>query len=89
MKKMDKTGQLQDLSRGAIAVLVFILIVSIGALILSQVQTTQVNNSIAFNTTGQGLTAIGLFGSFTSVIVLVVVAAVILSLIAVAFRSFA
>ena len=86
---MKKKGQLQDLSRGAIAVLVFILIVSIGALILSQVQTTQTNNSIAFNTTAQGLSAIGLFGSFTSVIVLVVVAAVILALIAVAFRAFA
>lgn len=89
MSKTNKKGQLQDLSRGAIAVLVFILIVSIGALILSQVQDTQTNGSIAFNTTGQGLTAIGLFGSFTSVIVLVVVAAVILALIAVAFRSFA
>ena len=91
MKKMNKTGQygLQNLSAAAIGVLVFILVVSIGSLILSQVQTTQTNNSIAFNTTQDGLTGIALFGDFTSVIVLVVIAAVILALIAVAFRAFA
>jgi hypothetical protein len=89
--KMNKRGQssLQNLSAAAIGVLVFILIVSIGALILSQVQSTQTNNSIAFNTTSLGLQGIALFGSFTSVIVLVVIAAVILALIAVAFRTFA
>ena len=91
MRKMNKTGQygLQNLSAAAIGVLVFILVVSIGSLILSQVQTTQTNNSIAFNTTQDGLTGIALFGDFTSVIVLVVIAAVILALIAVAFRAFA
>ena len=90
MGKHNKKGQLglNNLSSAAIGVLVFILVVAIGALILSQVQTTQTNNSIAFNTTAQGLTGIALFGSFTSVIVLVVIAAVILALIAVAFRSF-
>lgn len=91
MGKMKKKGQygLQNLSAAAIGVLVFILVVSIGSLILSQVQSTQTNNSIAFNTTADGLTGIALFGDFTSVIVLVVIAAVILALIAVAFRAFA
>lgn len=44
---------------------------------------------VATNTSTQGLSGLALFGDFTSIIVLVAIAAVILALIAVAFRSFA
>ena len=89
--KMQKQGQfgLQNLSSAAIGVLVFIIVVSIGATVLSQVQTTQVNQSIAFNATNDGLAGLSLFGDFTSIIVIVAIAAVILALIAIAFRAFA
>lgn len=91
MQKLNKKGQaigLRDLSSVAIGVLVFIIIVAIGATILTQIQQTQVNSSTAFNTTQDGLVGLSLFGQFTSIIVLVAIAAVILGLIAVAFRQF-
>ena len=44
---------------------------------------------VATNTSTEGLGGLALFGDFTSIIVLVAIAAVILALIAVAFRSFA
>lgn len=87
--KMNKKGQgLNTLASAAIGVLVFIIVVAIGATILSQIQGTQTNASLAFNTTQQGISGLSLFGSFTSIIVLVVIAAVILGLIAVSFRAF-
>lgn len=91
MKKFDKKGQvigLGDLSGVAIGVLVFVIVVSIGAVILAEVQQTQTNNTVAFNTTADGLTGISLFGDFVSIIVLVAIAAVILGLISLAFRGF-
>jgi hypothetical protein len=50
---------------------------------------TQTANSVAENTTEAGLAGLELFGDFTSIIVIVAIAAVILALIAVAFRQFA
>lgn len=50
---------------------------------------TSYGTGTATNTTTQGLTGMSLFGNFTSIIVLVGIAAVILALIAVAFRAFA
>lgn len=44
--------------------------------------------NVATNLTVSGSTGMSLFGSFTSIIVLVAIAAVILALIAVAFRAF-
>lgn len=89
MKMFGKRGQgLNTLASAAIGVLVFIIVVAIGATILSQIQGTQTNASLAYNTTQQGISGLSLFGSFTSIIVLVVIAAVILGLIAVSFRAF-
>lgn len=53
------------------------------------VNNTVYGPGVATNTSTQGLTGMSLFGSFTSIIVLVAIAAVILALIAVAFRTFA
>ncbi len=83
-----QVGNLSDLSTIAIGVVIFILVVAIGSTVLDEVQDTQVADSVAFNTTNAGLTGLALFGDFTSVIVLVGIAAVILGLISVAFRSF-
>lgn len=44
--------------------------------------------NVATNLTVSGSTGMSLFGSFTSIIVLVAIAAVVLALIAVAFRAF-
>ena len=50
---------------------------------------TTYGTGVATNTSTEGLSGLALFGDFTSIIVLVAIAAVILALIAVAFRSFA
>lgn len=87
----QKRGQfgLNNLSAAAVGVLVFIIVVSVGATVLTSIQGTQTNQSTAFNITGQGLLGLGTLSNFTSVIVVIAVAAVIIGLIAVAFRAFA
>lgn len=86
-----KRGQfgLQNLSAAAVGVLVFVIVLSVAATVLSQIQGTQTNQSTAYNVTGTGLTGLGTMSSFTSVIVVIAVAAVIIGLIAIAFRAFA
>ena len=90
--KMKKQGQfgLQNLSAAALGVVIFIITVVIGSTILTQIQATNIItvNSTAANTTTAGLEGLALFGDFTSIIVLIAIAAVILGLIAVAFRAF-
>lgn len=89
---MHKKGQfgLQNLSSAALGVVIFIITVVIGSVVLAQIQSLDVivANSTADNTTTAGLDGLGLFGDFTSIIVLIAIAAVILGLIAVAFRAF-
>ena len=51
--------------------------------------STTYGAGVASNLTVDGTTGIALFSDFTSIIVIVVIAAVILALIAVAFRAFA
>lgn len=87
----QKRGQfgLQNLSAAAVGVLVFIIVLSVAATVLAQIQGTQTNQSTAYNVTGTGLTGLGTMSAFTSVIVVIAVAAVIIGLIAIAFRAFA
>jgi hypothetical protein len=80
---MTKKGQaLGGLSNSAIAVLLLILVVAVGATVLQTIQGTQTLNAADYNITGQGLTALGTYGDFFTVIVVVVVFAVIIGLFA-------
>lgn len=63
-----------------------VIIVSVVATVLAQLQTTQTANSAAYNLTGDGLTAMGTFGDYFGLIVILGVLGLVLVLIY-AFRS--
>lgn len=87
--KISKKGQaFQQLSGAALGVGVFVIIVAIVATILGQVQSTQVVDGLPYNITADGLDGIALFGDWVSIVVIVAIAAVVISLIVVAFRAF-
>lgn len=88
-KKLSGQFGLNNLSAAAVGVLVFIIVLSVGATVLTSIQGTQTNQSSAYNITATGLQGMTTLGGFTSVIVVIAVAAVIIGLIAVAFRAFA
>ena len=77
-----KGQALGGLSNSAIAVLLLILVVAVGATVLQTIQGTQTTDAADYNITGQGLSALSTYGDFFSVIVVVVVFAVIIGLFA-------
>ena len=89
--KTTKKGltQLAGLQYAAIAIVVLVIVVSIGAQILGQIQSTQSNTSTEYNVTGKGISAMSTFGDWFAIIVIVVIAVVIISLLlgAFAFRG--
>jgi hypothetical protein len=90
---------INNLSGVAIGVVVFIVVVAVGATVLDKYKTVEEDrNNIdvantstyttAYNVTVDGLAGEELFGDFTSIVVIVAIASVILALIAVAFQQF-
>lgn len=73
----------QQLSYFAILLVIATVIISIGAYTLSSIQTTQTANSIAYNVTGQGLTAMNNFGVWLPIIAVVIAAVVVIGLLVV------
>ena len=63
-----------------IALIALVIVLSVGATILSEIQGTQTTDSTAYNITGEGLTGAESFSNLTPVMWLVGAAAVILSL---------
>ena len=61
----NKKG-MAGLSAGAIALVVLIFVVTIGANLVSTVQSTQTSGSIAANVSGAGLTGLKTFGDYFS-----------------------
>jgi len=81
--KMSQKGQaLGGLSNAAIAVILLVLVVTVGATVLQTVRGTQTAGNADFNITNDGLNSLGTFSDFFSVIVVVVVFAVIIGLFA-------
>ncbi len=79
--KMKGTMGVDQLSPFAVTIVVLIMIVAIGAILLTQMQSTQTANSYAYNITGQGLSALDSFGDYFGLIVLVGIFAVLIGLI--------
>ena len=73
-------GQLQELPSSAIAVVVLVIVVSMGVLILAGMNASTTNPE-AQTVIGKGITVLGVYGDWFSTIVLVVIAVVILALI--------
>ncbi len=81
-KRRLKGQALGGLSNSAIAVIILVLVVSIGATILQTIQNTQTVNNSDFNVSASGLASLQTYADFFSVIVVVVVFAVIIGLFA-------
>lgn len=60
---------------------VIAIIIGIGGTILTQVQNTQTNQSIAYNATGQGLTGISTFSTWLPTVAVILAAAVVIGVI--------
>ena len=81
--KAKLKGQaLGGLSNSAIAVLLLVLVVAVGATVLQTIRGTQTAGNYDFNITTQGLSSLTTYGNFFSTIVVVVVFAVIIGLFA-------
>jgi len=74
-----------DLTDLAIGIVVLGIVVSIGATILLNVRDTNTENDTAYNLAGSAATGLAEYGNWFDIIVIVGVAAVILSLIFMAF----
>ena len=73
---------IKQLTPIAMLILVSVIAISIGSSVLVGLQGVETSNvSPAYNITGKGLTAMGVFGNFFSVIVIVAVAAIIIGLV--------
>ena len=81
MKKL-KGQALGGLSNSAIAVILLVIVVAVGATILQTIRGTQTASNYDYNITTTGLSSLVTYSNFFSVIVVVVVFAVIIGLFA-------
>ena len=72
-KKKRRKGVFEGLSNAALAMVILVIIVSIGALILAEFQNVTEADSDAYTIIGQGLTALGTFGDFFDLIVVAII----------------
>ena len=85
MQKLEYKKSAVDLTDLAIGIVVLGIVVSIGATILINVRDTNDENSIAYNLSSDAATGLAEYGNWFDIIVIVGVAAVVLSLIFLAF----
>lgn len=83
--KMSVKKQAVDLTDLAIGIVVLGIVVSVGATILINVRDTNTTNGTAYNLADSAATGIAEYGNWFKIIVIVGVAAVVLSLIFMAF----
>lgn len=72
---------LNQLLPAALLIIVAVIGVSVGAQVLGQIQGSQDPNSAEYNITGKGLEALGQFGDWFGVIVIVVIAVIVIGLV--------
>lgn len=80
MQSMKRKGQLNALPTAAISIVVFIIVVSLGSLILVGMNDSTTNTD-AQDILGEGVTAMSDFSGWTGTLVVVIVAAVILAIV--------
>ncbi len=86
-KRYMKGLGLNDLRVAALAIVVLVIIVSIGATVLGEVRDTQTAGEYDYNITDLGLQALDTFGDWFDIIVIVIIAAVVIGLILLAFSG--
>ncbi len=87
LKNSKKGFSIQDMSSIGITLVVTAIVVGIGATILSSIQNTQTVGSVAYNSSGYGLTGLQTLSSYMPTIALVAVAAVVIGIILVFFTQ--
>ncbi len=85
MEKLDFKKSAVDLTDLAIGIVVLGIVVSIGATILLNVRDTNATGDVSYNLANDAATGLAEYGNWFDIIVIVGVAAVILSLIFMAF----
>lgn len=76
---------LGDAAGMALSFVVFVVMVSVGGLVLAGIQTGQVTDSVAYNVTGFGLTGITNLGNQAGTIGTIIGAAILISIVVGAF----
>ena len=71
---------LSNLQGAALAMVVLVIVIAVGAQILGTIRDTQTANTVERNTTEAGLDAMAEFGDWFTIIVLVLIAVVIIAL---------
>ena len=69
-----------NLKEAGVGIGILTIVVAIMSRVLDTIQTTNVAGSTAYNTTQDGLAALGAFGDWFTVIVIVLIATVIIEL---------
>lgn len=72
---------LNQILPAALIIVTAIIGVSVGAQVLGQIQASQTADTAEYNITGKGLTALGQFGDWFSVVVIVVIAVIVIGLV--------
>jgi len=85
MQKLEYKKSAVDLTDLAIGIVVLGIVVSVGANVLINVRDTNTDGDTAYNLAGDAATGLAEYGNWFTTIVIVGVAAVILSLIFMAF----
>ena len=84
---MAKGVSLNEMSAYALAFAVVAVVLGVGATILSQIQTTQTENTVAYNATGYGITGVSTLADWLPIIAVIVAAAIVIGIIVMAFRG--
>jgi len=88
MKKLNKKAQaftISDLGTIAIALVVAVIILGLGATILTEIQSTQTTDGVAYNSSSFGLSGLATMASFVPTIAIVAVSAIVIGIILVFF----
>jgi type II secretory pathway component PulF len=80
---MEAEFTLQDIVPIAIIFVVVTIVLSYGGVIIGNVQSTQTTNTIPYNISGDGLSALDTFGSNLPLLATIVVAAIIITILVV------
>lgn len=85
MQKLEMKKSAVDLTDLAIGIVVLGIVVSIGATVLVNVRDTNTTNDAAYNLSNAAAAGLGEYGNWFDILVIVGIAAVVLSLIFMAF----
>ena len=74
-------GTMDALATFAIGFVVLAIVIAVGANVLTNLQSTQTINSVAYNVSGSGLSALNQFGTWFPVIVIAGIGAFVIGII--------